>query len=210
MSDIPPPPGSWPPHGQPAGQPGAPYGQPPKGNGRTIMWVVLGIVVAILLICGGSAIALVVFGGEAVRDAVNEAKSELTATDDVEAPSVGECIYFSRDGLNDDHAEVPCGDPMASHQVVGDDGDCGTNETTYVITLGNDETIADLCLVLDAHEGDCFDIEDESKVVCADHRGETSTVEVASIGKAGTSCRGDAQPLEYADRDLVLCLVPND
>lgn len=211
MDNQPPPPSpSGPPYGGAPGQPGAPYGPSPKGNGRTIMWVVIGIVVAVLVICGGSVAALVAFGGGAVRDAIDDAKSEIAEADDADAPSVGECVYFSRDGLNDEHTEVDCDDAQASHEVVDDDGDCGANETTYEITRGSSDTVADLCLVLNARKGDCFDINEETKVPCADHRGETTVVEVAGVDRAGTTCRGAAQPLEYADRDLVLCLVPNE
>lgn len=214
MDNQPPPPSPFgPPYGGPPGHPGppgSPYGRPPKGNGRTVMWVVIGIVAAVLLICGGSAVALVAFGGDTVRDAIDDAKSEIAEADDADAPSVGECVYFSRDGLNDEHSEVECADPKASHEVVDDDGDCGSNETTYEITRGRSDTVADLCLVLNARKGDCFDINEETKVVCADHRGETTVVEVARVGRAGTTCRGAAQPLEYADRDLVLCLAPNE
>lgn len=125
-------------------------------------------------------------------------------------PSIGECIYFSGDGLDDDHAELSYDDPMASHEVVDDDGDCGTNESTYEITRDSGDTVADLCLVLNARQGDCFDINEGEKVACADHLGESAVIEVPSVGRAGTSCRGTAQPLECDARDLVLCLVPND
>lgn len=216
MDNQPPPPSSFgPPYGQPGqpGQPWQPYDQPPKGGGRTIVWVVVGIVVAILLICGGSVVALAVFGGDAVRDAVDEAESELAEAADGEAPSVGECLYFSKDGINDDHTEVACDDPLASHEVVDDDGDCGSNETTYKISYGDADSgnVADLCLVVNASAGDCFDITNqEAKVVCADHRGEPSVVTVVSVGAAGATCEADAQPLEYTDRDLVICFAPNE
>ncbi|NYI44007.1 hypothetical protein BJ993_001087 [Nocardioides aromaticivorans] len=127
------------------------------------------------------------------------------------APDVGDCVYFEKDGLNDEAKDATCGDAKSSHKVVGDDGSCGTNETTYKVTkgAGSDDELVSLCLVLDAKKGDCFDINEEAKVVCADTKGQPSSLKVVSVAKAGGKCANPAQPLEYEKRNTLLCLAPN-
>ncbi|HWJ10265.1 MAG TPA: hypothetical protein VNS46_12875 [Nocardioides sp.] len=127
------------------------------------------------------------------------------------APDVGDCVYFKKGASGDEAKDATCGDAKSSHKVVGDDGSCGTNETSYQITKGSgsDDALVSLCLVLDAAKGDCFDVNTEDKVVCADTKGQPTSVKVASVGKAGDKCANPGQPLAYEKRDILLCMVPN-
>lgn len=155
---------------------------------------------------GGIGVAIAVALGFYFVQSKGEEKIEQA-----KAPDVGECVYFQKDGINDEAKDATCGDAKSSHKVVGDDGNCGTNETTYQVTkgTGSDNALVSLCLVLDAKKGDCFDINEEAKVVCADTKGQSTSVKVASVAKAGGKCANPGQPLEYEKRDTLLCLVPN-
>jgi hypothetical protein len=155
---------------------------------------------------GGIGVAIVVGIIFLVVRNVGEDKIEQA-----KAPDVGDCVYFVKDGLSDEAKDAKCGDAKSSHKVVGDDGSCGKNETSYKITkgAGSDNELVSLCLVLDAKKGDCFDLNSEDKLVCADTKGQPTSVKIASVGKAGGKCANPGQPLEYKKRDTLLCLVPN-
>lgn len=155
---------------------------------------------------GGIGVAIIVAIGLYFVQSKGEEKIEQA-----KAPDVGDCVYFKKGASGDEAKDATCGDAASSHKVVADDGTCGTNETTYQITkgAGSDNTLVSLCLVLDAKKGDCFDLDSEDKVVCADTKGQPTSVKVASVGKAGGKCANPGQPLEYEKRDSLLCLVPN-
>ena len=153
---------------------------------------------------GGIGVAIIVALGFYFVQNKGEEKLEQA-----KAPDVGECVRFEKDGVNDEAKSATCGDAASSHKVVGDDGNCGTNETTYKVTSGSDNELVSLCLVLDAKKGDCFDINEEAKVVCADTKGQSSSLKVVSVGKAGGTCANPAQPLEYEKRDILLCMAQN-
>ncbi|TWG93899.1 hypothetical protein L615_000600000120 [Nocardioides sp. J9] len=125
------------------------------------------------------------------------------------APDVGECVYFEKDGTNDEAVEVGCGDAKASHKVVGDAGSCGANETGYQVSRAGSDAFVDLCLVINAAKGDCFDLATEGKVDCAATKGQPQVQKVASVGKAGGACATPGQPFEYAEQDTLICFVPN-
>ncbi|GAA1529384.1 LppU/SCO3897 family protein [Nocardioides humi] len=131
------------------------------------------------------------------------------------APKVGECLVMTGSSFDADHEEVECDDAKAVYKVVGKDGGCDDAELNYTISLGNDRSsgnVADLCLALNAAEGDCFDLGGMStpstKVACTEGAGTTSIVKVVSVGKAGDECADGAQPLENKTRKTVLCLGP--
>lgn len=154
------------------------------------------------LVGAGVAIAVALGIGVVLNkggDKVEEAK----------APDVGECVYFEKDGVNDKTVDAKCDDAKASHKVVADDGDCGQGETTFQITRGaGSDAIVDLCLVLNAKAGDCFDTE-ENKVDCDATKGQATVQKIASVGKAGDTCANPGQPYEFTKRDILLCVVPN-
>lgn len=155
---------------------------------------------------GGIGVAIIVAIGLYFFQSKGEEKIE-----EAKAPDVGQCVYFVKDGVNDEAKDVDCGDAKASHKVVADDGACGETETNYTVSkIGSgDNAIVDLCLVLNAKKGDCFDQTTEDKVVCADTKGKATVFKVASVGKAGAKCANPAQPLEYEKRNTLLCLAPN-
>lgn len=153
---------------------------------------------------GGIGVAIIVAIGFYFVQNKGEEKIEQA-----KAPDVGDCVYFEKTTSGDEAKDATCGDAGSSHKVVGDDGNCGTNETTYKVTSGSNNELVSLCLVLDAKKGDCFDYQSEDKVVCADTKGQPTSVKVASVGKAGAKCANPGQPLEYDKRDTVLCMVPN-
>lgn len=153
---------------------------------------------------GGIGVAIIVAIGFYFVQNKGEEKLEQA-----KAPDVGECVYFEKTASGDEAKSTKCGETKSSHKVVGDDGSCGTNETTYKVTSGSDNELVSLCLVLDAAKGDCFDLNSEDKTVCADTKGQPTSVKVASVGKAGGKCANPGQPLEYEKRDTLLCLVPN-
>lgn len=128
--------------------------------------------------------------------------------EEAKAPDVGECVYFVKDGINDKAEDAKCGDAKASHKVVGDDGKCGENETSYQVSRTGDDAIVDLCLVLNAKKGDCFDTASEAKVACADNKGSATVAKVVSVGKPGDKCANPAIPIAYGKRDLLLCMGP--
>lgn len=128
--------------------------------------------------------------------------------EEAKAPDVGECVYFVKDGLNDEAKDAKCGDANASHKVVGDDGKCGENETSYQVSRPGDDAIVDLCLVLNATKGDCFDTSSEAKVPCADNKGSATVAKVVSVGKPGDKCANPAIPISYGKRDLLICMGP--
>ena len=160
---------------------------------------------SILKKLGGVAIAIVVALVFFVVRSKGEEKVEQS-----KAPDVGECVYFKKEGANDKPVDASCGSDKSSHKVVGDSGKCGENETTYQVTRGGStsDAIVELCMVLDAKKGDCFDIQEESKVPCASSK-TSSVLRVTSVGKAKAKCGGQSQPLAYPKRDTTLCLVPN-
>ena len=128
-----------------------------------------------------------------------------------DAPQVGDCLAVTGT-VNADHTEHGCGDAEATYKVTADDGGCDTNETSYKISLGTDSdagNVADLCLALNAAEGDCFNLgaTGEEKVDCAATKG--TSLKVASVGKAGDKCAGGSQPLENKKRDILICLAEN-
>lgn len=159
---------------------------------------------SILKKLGGVALAIVVAVGIFFVKSKGEDKVEQS-----KAPDVGECVYFKKDGTNDKPVDADCGSATSSHKVVGDKGGCGENETTYKVSRGTSSgAIVELCMVLDAKKGDCFNISEEAKVPCASNK-TSSVVRVTSVGKAKAKCAGQAQPLVYAERDTSICLVPN-
>jgi hypothetical protein len=94
------------------------------------------------------------------------------------APGVGTCLTVSGGSFDADHEELPCDDPAATYEVVDSEGTCDASaEINYTITLGagNDGNVADLCLALNAAEGDCFDqgsiARPAEKVDCAKRAG---------------------------------------
>ncbi|KRB77816.1 hypothetical protein ASE01_06375 [Nocardioides sp. Root190] len=193
----------------PSGQPMNPYAPPPTpssgGSGKKL-WIILGaVLLGLLLLCGGGAVALVVIGSDAVKEAVDDIADER-----VDAPEVGECLSVTGT-INAEHETHDCDELDATYEVTSDDGDCDENETTYVISLGTGNTgnVADLCLILNADEGDCLSlgVSTEEKVDCAATKG--TSLKVASVGNAGDTCAVPGQPLEYATRDVLLCLVDN-
>ncbi len=152
---------------------------------------------------GGLALVIVV----AIVFFVVRSKGE-DKVEQSKAPDVGECIYFKKDGVNDEPVDATCGSDKSSHKVVGDKGGCGENETVYKVSRGSDaDAIVELCMVLDAKKGDCFD-QDEAKVPCATNKGQT-VIRVASVGKAKAKCANPSQPLAYPKRGTTLCIVPN-
>lgn len=126
------------------------------------------------------------------------------------APEVGQCLSVTGT-INAEHKEHDCGDLAATYKVTADDGACDANETTYKISLGTSDSgnVADLCLALNAAEGDCLALSasTEEKVDCAATKG--TSLKVASVGKAGSDCATPGQPLEYEKRDILICLVEN-
>ncbi|KRB77815.1 hypothetical protein ASE01_06370 [Nocardioides sp. Root190] len=126
------------------------------------------------------------------------------------APEVGQCLSVTGT-INAKHEEQKCADLAATYKVTADNGDCDENETTYKISLGsgNSANVADLCLALNANEGDCLSLgaSTEEKVDCAATKG--TSLKVASVGKSGDTCASPGQPLEYTKRDLLYCLVEN-
>ncbi len=160
---------------------------------------------SILTRLGGIGLAIVVALGIYFVRSKGEDKIEQA-----QAPDVGECVHFEKDGANDKPVDATCGTAESSHKVVADDGNCGPGETSYRVSRGSGGgSIVELCLILDAKKGDCFDTSDESKVDCAASKNESTVVKIASVGKAGAKCANPGQPIEFTKQDVLLCLVPN-
>lgn len=131
---------------------------------------------------------------------------------EAKAPKVGECITVTGT-VNAQTKDKDCGDADATFKVTGNKGDCDPNEDTLSISVGKTDSgnVAELCLGLNAAKGDCFRLTatDSSKVECAANKGDAEVAQIASVGKSGTACANGGQPLDYKERDTLLCLVPN-
>lgn len=155
---------------------------------------------------GGIGVAIIVAIGFYFVQNKGEEKLEQA-----KAPDVGECVYLEKKGTEDVPVNAKCGSDKASHKVVGEGGNCGEGEGVYTVSASGTgkDAFVELCLVLDAKKGDCFDQNTENKVACADNKNSPTVFKISSVGKAGGKCANPGQPLEYPKRDILLCVVGN-
>lgn len=157
---------------------------------------------SILTRLGGIGLAIVVALGIYFVRSKGEDKIEQA-----QAPDVGECVHFEKDGANEKPVDATCGTAESSHKVVADDGNCVDPETTYTLGRPGDDALVELCLVYDAKAGDCFDDATREKVDCAAAKGNKNAFKVVSVGKSGTQCANPGQPYEFPERKILLCVV---
>lgn len=128
------------------------------------------------------------------------------------APKVGECLHVEG-SFNAKHKEYKCDDLKATYKVVGDNGKCDEIETNYTISLGSgkDGNVADLCLDLNAAEGDCFEEvgTQQTKVECAANVGNTNVFKILKVAKSGETCAAPGQPVENVTRKVLYCVGEN-
>lgn len=164
--------------------------------GKSLLTKLIGVAVTIVI----AIVAIFIFnkGQEKVAEA--------------QAPKVGECIAVTGtvNAKSEDH---DCSDTEATFKVTGNEGDCDPNEDTLSISVGSADSgnVAELCLGLNAAEGDCFQLTatDSVKVECEATKGQADVAKIGSVGKSGSACANGGQPLDYKTRDTLLCLVPN-
>lgn len=161
----------------------------------------MGTVVSVALAAGGYF--LFVKGQEKVAEA--------------SAPELGVCLKMTGTSLNADHRELSCDDPGATYRVIADDGECDKREVNYTITSGSisEGNVADLCLVLNAAEGDCFRLAatlstSDEKVDCKSTAGDATVAKVVELAdNASADCPKGATALRNKTRDILLCVEPN-
>lgn len=135
--------------------------------------------------------------------------------EEANAPEVGTCLKITGSSANADHEELDCGDDEAVYKVLSDEGDCGSDYwLSYTITLGSGDegNVADLCLDLNAAEGDCFysTTTEDKKVDCAATKGDADTFLVSAVLDSATGkCPGQSQAFPNAAEDTTLCLEAN-
>ncbi|MCX6399540.1 MAG: hypothetical protein NTX33_06400 [Propionibacteriales bacterium] len=168
----------------------------------------LGKPLVVRLVAGAVAIFVVV----AVAYLFTRGEDEVAAAD---APEVGECLAMSGTLAVSEHEEKDCGDAAAAYVVTSDKGGCDkAAELPYKISSSDkkDGDLADLCLDLNASEGDCFTLKNAEsfsvKIACDEAEGDPNAVRIVSIGKSADQCVTGTQPRKNATRDTLLCLGP--
>ncbi|WP_186382572.1 LppU/SCO3897 family protein, partial [Amycolatopsis rhizosphaerae] len=189
------PPGAYPP------PPGAAYGPPPGtpvGGKPKRLWLRLVLVVVVLAAVGTWAI-------------ISYTKSPSSA-------SAGDCLNVKEFKSGADPTKVDCTDPSANVRIGvrldSDTGKCpGENYDEYSYRQRGNKY--KLCLMLNAHDGDCFTnlssntTEGYRRVACTDPSAEAEIVKVVD-GKADESaCSGTKYDgaLTYPQPPTTMCLA---
>ena len=138
------------------------------------------------------------------------------AVSEANAPDTGPGLHMMGRRFAADPEDRGCGPPGAPYVVVGDDGSCDKVEISYTITLGSGDegNVADLCLVLNAAQGDCFKLggisSPDEKVDCAAAKGDPDVARIVAVGDSATDdCPKGSQRLSNKTRDTLLCLGVN-
>jgi hypothetical protein len=187
-------PGAYPP---PPGQPfGPPPGTPIQGRKRRRwVWIVPLVVVVGLLVAGGI--------------------TWLTSSPDNAA--VGECLNVKQFKQGVEPTKVDCNDPSANVKIalrLDDNGTCpGNNYDEYSVS-GHGSNYK-LCLMLNAHDGDCFSnvttssTEGYKRVPCTDPTADVQILKVVNGTANESACQGlnDDGALTYPNPPTTLCAV---